>query len=777
MEFKIKSVLLLSVFAAFLLFFAACSDNLRGICTEEAKICPDGSTVGREGPNCEFAACPVSNNNNGNNGNSGNLNNGNFVDLSLGLNDDNLKKFETKEDLLKYILEEKANSAGSYSYGVGLDFADDMDIAMEISSDSVGSARMDKAVLSNSGTDGSSVGASDYSKTNVQVEGVDEADIVKNDDKYIYTLSQDKLVTVMAYPAKDLSVVSTVKFGEGGNPQELFLYDDKVVVFLNAYERVKKVSEYDFTLRDSYESFTKILVYDFSDKSKPVLLRNYSVDGNYYDSRMIGDYVYFISKQGFYYYGDDWDFPVLRMDGDVLIEPAVHYFGNPENDYNMHIVASFSLDDEKNSDEVEAKTFMLGYSNTLYFSENNIYISYQKNMPYWYYGQENFEGFFEAVVPILPSEYKSKFEEFSKTEFDSDKTQKEMIIEILDEMYSGLSEKESDKLEREIRNALNQFREKKAIERDRTIVHKISINKGDIEYKNKAEIQGHLLNQFSLDENNDEELRLATTTSVWTNDGSKSFSNVIVLDSDMKKIGELSNLAEGERIYSTRFMGDKLYMVTFKQVDPLFVIDLSDSNNPKVLGELKIPGFSNYLHPYDENYLIGIGKDTKESEWGGVVTNGVKLSLFDIRDFENPKEVDNYVISGKWSDSIALHEHKAFLFDKKKNILVMPVREYIGEAQNYRYKYWQGAYVFEFDDDLNFQLKGKVSHDEEEEGYSYWYSSPSAVLRSLFMDDVLYTISERSIVANDLDSDNLDEIESVSLGYKEQNSNYPKYYY
>ncbi|MCA9497052.1 MAG: beta-propeller domain-containing protein [Nanoarchaeota archaeon] len=763
MKFNIKLSLIISILAVCLLFFTACTDVGQNACTEEAKICPDGSSVGREGPNCDFAACPIVKNNNGENNQEQN-------ELNLGYNDDSLKKFSSKKDLLKYILEEEMNSVGSSSRSFG---RGDMALAQMAVDDFADADISGVAVAKNSEESGGS--SSDYSKTNVQVEGVDEADIVKNDGKYIYTLSQNKLVTVLAYPAEDLKVVSTVKFEDEGNPQELFLYEDKVVVFLNSYESVKKVSSYDFTLRNSYESFTKILVYDFSDKSKPKILNEYTVDGNYLDSRLIGDDVYFISKESFYYYGDDWEFPVLRMDGDILIEPSVYYFGNPEGNYNMHIVASFSLDNDEKKVDVNAKTFMLGYSNTLYFSENNIYISYRKNMPYWYYDQESMEGFFEVVVPILPLEYKEKFENFKNTEFDSIRSQREMIVEILDEMYSSLSDKERDKLEKEVREVLSDYKEKKAIERDRTIVHKIAIDDGDIEYVAKGEVQGHLLNQFSLDENNDEELRLATTTSVWTSDGSKSFSNVVILDSKMEKIGEISGLAEGERIYSTRFMGDKLYMVTFKQIDPLFVIDLSDSENPKVLGELKIPGFSNYLHPYDDNYLIGIGKDTKESKWGGITTNGVKLSLFDISDFENPKEVDNYVIEGQWTDSIALHEHKAFLFDKKKNILVMPVREYIGEVDNYRYKYWQGAYVFEFNDDLNFELKGKVSHEENEEGNSYWYRSPSAVLRSLYMDDVLYTVSEKTIVANDL-NDNLKEIDSVSLKYKDNEYNYPYYY-
>ena len=125
------------------------------------------------------------------------------------------------------------------------------------------------------------------------------------------------------------------------------------------------------------------------------------------------------------------------------------------------------------------------------------------------------------------------------------------------------------------------------------------------------------------------------------------------LNSKMETIGKLENLAEKERIYSTRFIGDRLYMVTFLRIDPLFVIDLSNPNKPEVLGELKIPGFSDYLHPYDENHIIGIGKETGTNDWGGVSTKGVKVALFDVSDVKNPKQVDSYEIGQAGTDSEA----------------------------------------------------------------------------------------------------------------------------
>ena len=234
----------------------------------------------------------------------------------------------------------------------------------------------------------------------------------------------------------------------------------------------------------------------------------------------------------------------------------------------------------------------------------------------------------------------------------------------------------------------------------------------------------------------------------------------------MKTIGEITKIAPEERIYSTRFMGDKLYMVTFKQIDPLFTIDLSDPTNPEIVGQLKVPGFSSYLHPYDENLLIGLGKDTYVTDNGGVRTKGIKLSLFDVSDFENPVEVDTIIIGDEGSSSIALDEHKAFLFNKDKNLLVIPVRE-VGEKYEtdkngyFRNKVWNGAYVFTITSN-GFDVRGKVSHSEKDDEYYYW-SSPFNVKRSLFVGDNLYTFSDSLVKVNDLGT--VEEINEIELPY------------
>jgi uncharacterized secreted protein with C-terminal beta-propeller domain len=221
-------------------------------------------------------------------------------------------------------------------------------------------------------------------------------------------------------------------------------------------------------------------------------------------------------------------------------------------------------------------------------------------------------------------------------------------------------------------------------------------------------------------------------------------------------------------------MGERGYLVTFKQVDPLFVIDLSDPNNPRELGYLKVTGYSDYLHPYDETHIIGIGKETTDAgtfAW----YQGVKISLFDVSDVSNPQEIDKLEIGDRGSDSPVLWDHKAFLFDRARNLLVMPIL--VAEVDQSQYPegvpswaygepVWQGAYVFDISVDEGLQIRGRITHiddlSELEEGYYYYYS-PFAVERSLYIGDVLYTISQAKIQMNSLDD--LAYINEVELPY------------
>jgi inhibitor of cysteine peptidase len=700
-----------------------------------------------------------------------------------------LKKFSSWQELRGFLQEQQSQST-SYDAYREFGLLEGAMMADSIAAPSMAGAGSAQKVMVNAV-------ASDYSQTNVQVEGVDEADFVKNDNKYIYVLSGQQLVIIDAYPAQNAKTLSKTEID--GNPRDLFVKGDRLVVFTDLYEEVFGFEDYGYLPQPRSRQQTHALVFDISDRGEPQLIHDYAIPGGYYQSRMIGGQVYLLTQQGISYY----DFPGQPriMDGKTaIIRPDVYYFDNPEDSYQLTTVASFDIASDAKS--MRAKSFLMGYTNTLYVSEENIYVSYQKNLPYRYYQEEKEQRFYEAVVPVLPTAIKTKVLAIKDDSSLSKAERWEQTASALEEMYTGLingdgatleekaqsmdqeQQQELQDLAQKIQDSVQEWELKRQQEREKTVIQKIGIDGGNIDYVGRGEVPGQLLNQFSLDENAGK-LRVATTSYLYTSKGSTMYNNVYILDSMMKITGELERLAPDERIYSTRFIGERLYMVTFKRIDPLFVIDLA-GKDPEVLGKLKIPGFSDYLHPYDATHIIGIGKETEGNEWGGVSVKGVKLALFDVSDVEHPRQIDHVEIGAAGSDSEALSEHKAFLFDKEKNLLVIPIRE-VKESYDawqervagqiwpsppiYRQRVWQGAYVFTVTD-KGFEERGTVSHfDGEEDGYYYW-GSPYAVRRSLFMDDVLYTISNRFVQMNDLDT--LKELKSVKLPYSQS---YPEPYY
>ena len=271
-----------------------------------------------------------------------------------------------------------------------------------------------------------------------------------------------------------------------------------------------------------------------------------------------------------------------------------------------------------------------------------------------------------------------------------------------------------------------------------TKITKITLNGGNFEVTAQGSVKGGLLNQFSLGEYQGN-LRVATTyhnnyekDGVWYYD---TENNVYVLDENLNQIGAVEGLAKGERIYSARFMGEKIYMVTFKETDPLFVIDASDPTNPVVLGELKIPGFSNYLHPYGEDMLIGLGEDVEfNEEFGTLKAKGLKLSLFDVSDPTNPIEVDAITIGGPYSYSDAQYNHKAVLFDAKRSIIGFP-------CQNFDNQY--DCYMVFTVSENGFEPLKKIA-SEYNKGYN---------LRGLTVGDTLFTVGINGISVDELFED------------------------
>ena len=523
-------------------------------------------------------------------------------------------------------------------------------------------------------------GVPDYSTTNIQVEGVDEADVVKTDGEYIYVVSNKSVFIVKSYPAEEAEVVSKIDLN--GTFRGLFINGDRLVVFEDEGYGVYEKSAYEGPR-------TFIKVYDISDRENPDLKRDDSFDGYYFNLRMIGDYVYVVINQPAYCRDDDVALPKIYSDDRVEEISATDIYYADISDYSYAFSTIVAVDVQNDDQEPTLKPFLLGATSNMYVSLNNIYIALPEN--------------------------------------------------------------------------------------EKTLIYRIHIDGNQIGIEASGGVPGYVLNQFSMDEY-EGHFRIATTTGqVWRTLGeAPSKNHVYVLDMNLDIVGKLEDLAPGETIYSARFMGNRGYLVTFRKIDPLFVIDLGDPRNPIVLGQLKITGYSDYLHPYDENHIIGIGKETEAADEGDFAWyQGVKISLFDVSDVENPKEIDKYEIGDRGTDSPILTDHKALLFDRSKNLLVIPVlvaeideEKYPGEVPpNTHGDYvWQGAYVFDISLDEGLVLKGGITHLEDDNDLvksGYYFSSPYSVKRSLYIHNVLYTISDKKIKMNSLED--LEEINEVEL--------------
>lgn len=525
----------------------------------------------------------------------------------------------------------------------------------------------------------------DYSKTNIQVEGVDEADTVKTDGKYIYYLVDNTLtITNVENPSKMIGTANITFENENDedfSPQEIFLNGNKVIVIGTRYEYKRRPdADIDYIYPTYYKSFTSAKVYNVENKEKPTLERTVEVEGNYLSSRMIGDNIYLTSNKYIYSYlckkykamelNED-DFKPQYIDTQTGEEvkcvnfDCIYYIPEFEDTSYLNIVA-FNV----NKDEPANIESYLGAGNTIYSSTDNLYVT------------------------------KLKYDYNDETKKSNTTTQ----------------------------------------------IYKFSLKDATCTFEKTGEVPGSVLNQFSMDECNGY-FRIATTDRTSWNSESNT-NNLYVLNENLETIGKIEGLAKGERIYSVRFMGNRAYMVTFVETDPLFVLDLADPTNPTVLGELKIPGYSKYLHPYDETHLIGIGEDTEVVNYGygdRVVTNGMKMAMFDVTDPNNPQELYNVKIGEKGTYSELLYNHKALLFSKEKNIIAFPIS--ITE-DDYKVTF-QGAIVYGVSLEKGFELKTKISNSATD--YDRYYSR-NRVERIIYIKDTLFTLSNGLIKAVDLNT-------------------------
>lgn len=559
--------------------------------------------------------------------------------------------------------------------------------------------------------------SSDYSTTNVQVEGVDEGDIIKCDGEFIYYINGNKVQIIKAYPPEKMQIFSQIELEKSFVPKEIFIDENYLAVIGNKYRKDEWEEMdgvlYEGALMPYYVSDADILtycyIYDIIDKKSPKLLRKLFQAGIYLTSRKIEDNIYLVSNKYIPYHKlkdeeDPKEFMPYYYDS-IAHKNEVVYVGFKNVSYipdftslNYTIVGTLSI----NSNSCLRIEPILGGGEDIYASQNSIYVA------------APIRRIVRGIIPDLS--------------FDSNYGPR--IVRVL---------KESTK----------------------TVVYKFLLSDSNVIPVAYQTVNGHILNQFSMDEF-EGYLRIATTYTEYrsfSGQGFKKTNNLYVLDKDMNIVGKIENIAPGESIYSARFMGKRAYLVTFKALDPFFVVDLNDPKNPKILGCLKIPGYSTYLHPYDDNHIIGFGKDATDLDENWAVPLGLKIAMFDVSDVNNPKELFKIIIGDKGSTSELLQNHKALLFDKNKNIFAFPVTVYEkDDNKNSLPSTFIGAYVYSIDLEKGFTLKGKIAHQS---GKIKDIKSGGKIKRLLYINDVLYSISNSVLKANDLKF--LTEINSLLL--------------
>ena len=610
--------------------------------------------------------------------------------------------FDTEEELVAYLQEsgELYGSGGLWgvwgSRGSGV-FGQELDVVIAPSANEGGAI-----------PPGSKAEADRVSGTNVQVIGIDEPDIVKTDGVSIFFSRSDHwfyegvirsseageeiwppvedrsgISIIGAYPPLNLSVT-----GEIDGYGDLLLYGDTLMVF-----------EWDV-----------IRAYDVSDPQNPASKWQIDIEDDTYTvaARLYQGKVYLVTQT----YIDTYDpCPIvpLKVDG-VSVEIGCTDIYCPvvpvpaDATYNTMVIDAATGSVEKSLSFVGE-----AYTSVVYMSPNAIYVTY-------YYQESIVPSAFDFCINycqgILPETVIGKIQTLQGYDI-SDVAKLTEIQVIIGDYLNSLSGDDRTYVENELVNRVEQYYEEHMRDLERTGIVKVDVT--SLAVTATGSVPGGVLNQFSLDEH-DGYLRMATTVGgMWGGTfmgmwwvGSDSANDVYVLDASLNVVGAVQGLGLTESIYAVRFIGDEGYVVTFRQVDPFYVLDLSNPQAPQLKGELKIPGYSSYLHPVTEDIILGIG----EEDWN------VKLSLFDVTSPESPIEVDKYTMAEHWSDVSSTHH--AFLLDDRHEVFFLPAGD--------------GGYVFSY---AGNRLELVKAVDD------------IMARRAVYIDDYLYIVGDNSVVVYD----------------------------
>ncbi|MDR2736317.1 MAG: beta-propeller domain-containing protein [Gracilibacteraceae bacterium] len=545
--------------------------------------------------------------------------------------------------------------------------------------------------------------APDYAGTNVQVAGIDEGDMIKTDGNHIYVLSSQSIVILSAEGAqsKELSRINlSEQSGHTGYgyPTEIFIADNILVVLSNHHgqDLLRGISPSspvpdtstktppDEVMSDTAATPTMdtmpavflatATLYDVSNPMNPTLLTQISQSGSYRSARLQNGVLYLVSNYYVHHYDICRDtpetfVPLCVVDQTTRLMPPedIHIFPALQSP-GYAVISAINLADPA----VISQKTVLGGGDVLYMSHNNLYLAASQTVT-------------EESAPYQDSVY---------TITDLTTTTK-------------------------------------------THLAKLSLNQGILTFAANATINGNLLNQFSLDEY-EGNLRLALTTTTSQSrklvdkshdvisyqyvGGPPQSNGIYVLSPSLTVLGSIEGLAQDERIYSVRFSGQAGYMVTFRQVDPLFSLDLSDPSHPKVLGALKIPGFSTYLHPYAPGLLFGLGFDSD-----GIRSGKLKLSMFDISDPFNVKELSTLLLDSTYAE--AAYNHRAIIVDATRDLIGFKLINPNGASSTYA--------IYGYSAERGFYQRANLEY-----GGSTPYNTSA---RGFYVDDTFYVGSATSL--------------------------------
>lgn len=553
------------------------------------------------------------------------------------------------------------------------------------------------------------------SETNVQVSGIDEPDIIKTDGNEIYYSPQGGYypmrsmtsggagVAVPDMPAIDIDEDSS----KGVSPYYEYTPPTTKAIAALPPSGMEIDSEMEMTgemlLHDetlvilSYDGMTG---YDVSDPTEPQEKWKMKLNGSMQAARLYNGKIYVVTMD----YIDRYDpCPIMpaTIDGRGIVVPCTRIF-RPSGYVMVDALYNAMTIDPDDGDVEKAVSFAgTASSSVVYMSESGIYVTYVKNVD----TAEFLLSFFRANPGVLPAPVLSDLERVMAYDLGMQAKMTE-FSSILEEYARTLDQDGMLKLQNDMQNRMAEYL--KIHKRDISQTGIVRIGH-DMEVSATGMVPGTLLNQFSLDEYQGN-LRVAVTVGgSWMFGGSQESANdVYVLDGNLNTIGAVTDMGITERVYSARFMQDKGYVVTFRQTDPFYVLDLSNPASPQLAGELKIPGYSSYLHPIAKDKIIGIGKEGDK----------VKVSIFDATDPADPREVSKYTLSEYWSD--ILNTHHAFLMDAKHGVFFMP-----GSS---------GGYIFSYGDDT-LELVKAVSDIQAK--------------RAIYINDYMYIAGDDKIIVLD----------------------------